>query len=1016
MGLQVAPSTETPPPPPVDEATLQARLDGFVAALRHRRRRQEWSATLLLGGGLLLLATLGCALGAGALPSGTWQALLALLAVSAIGFVVVRHRYALRPRSDVSLLRDLAAEHDAAALALLALAELEAQPGRAVDRAMIRLFRRRVAALLDGHQASDWLPARRLLGSGLVAALAVVGWLTAILADRALLAAGLVDLRTAADDRALPSKEALLRQLVVELEPPAYTGLARRPLGDSTGNVRALAGSTVHLRALPRGEAKRMRIVWAGSDPTRSVAKSAPPSGRMLLGKDSVGFFETRLRVEQPTRYHFELERDGVWWKEPVERRIELEVDQPPRVELKAAADLLELEVARPIELAYSVEDDYGLTELVLEWQPEGGAIDRRVLGSLSGPKAQAKLEWDLRELKVPSGKRVSYWLLAKDNNTQPGPGVGKSRILTFMLRSAKQDHDRTLANQKELLEQAIKVLADRLERPSDSVDTARALHGALPNLAAAVRQNVAALEKDKSARRDLGKRLTELAERLEKLAAEEDRLLGGAARHDKLGSLALKIIDELETDVLLLEGIVGRERLEEMAAIAQELKQTKEQLKQLLAEYKRAPTDEKRRAIERQLAEIEKRLAELQRKAMEAAREVPDEFVNREALESQTMESQVEKIRRMLDKGDTEAAIRELEKLSSEVDQMAKQMDQETEGFRNERFGADEKRLAELENELSELSHEESEIKSETSALRESMRQRAEERLQQKQGELKKIADDVARLKKLLDETPQQPLPQIALEELQRTREEAGQLERAMKPLDLDEAQGKAQALRGDLRAMKRTMDEPAMQMMRGDPAGARKAAQKLGEAEGLAESIQKRLSELAPRPGEQMTPGEREQLQSLDRRQQATRRRLEALQRQQQQGNQTGAPGAEGAEGQGKGEPIPGLDKSLGEAGRRMQGAEGQLRGGKPREAMGEESQALEALQQAQQQVQRERRPNRQEGRGANQNEPVKIPGAEDYQAPREFREDILDAMKRASPERYKQQIEKYFQELVR
>lgn len=950
-------------------------------------------AALGLAAGALFLV----AVGAGFWPSALWQILLGLLAFSTVLYVGARARYALRPRSEQKLLAELA-EDGPAQRALLALAELDAQAGRS-DRGMVRLFRRRVVGLLDGESPSAWLPAHGVRRSVGLVAIVALAWAVGVWRARAYLSAGLTDLVTAADDRALPSKTPLLRVLTLEIEPPAYTGAPRQPLGDSTGNLRALAGSKLHLHAQPREAADRARVVWG---------PPAGPSHRLSLVRDQAGGFAGTLSVEAATTYHFEVHRDGVWWKETVERRIELEVDQAPKVELKAASDALELETARPIELGYLTEDDYGLSELMLEWQPEGGAINRQVLEKPQAKQAQGKFEWDLREMKMPSGKRISYWLTAKDNNTVNGPGVGKSRILTLSLRTAKQDHDRTVSQQKELLEAALKLLAERLERPTDVIENARALHGGLPNFVSAVQHALEALDKDRGARRDLSKKLGDLAERIGKLASEEDKLLASASpKRDKLAPLAAKIVTELEDDVLLLEALVGRERLEEMAAITQQIKQTKEQIKQLLTDYKNAPSEEKKRAIERQLAELEKRLAELQRKASEAMQELPEEFVNREALESKMMETQVEKIRRLMAEGKIDEAMKEMEKLSSQIDQMASEMDKESDGLRNERFGAEEKRLAELESALSELGQEESEIRAQTNELRDEMRKRMEEKLQQKQAELKKIADDVTRLKKMLDETQAAPLPPQVHDELDRSREEAGQLERAMKPLDLEEALQKVQGLRNDLRAIKRDLDEPVLQMLRGDPAGAKKSTQKLGEAEGLAESIQKRLSEIAPKQSEMTTPQDRERMQNLDKRQQANRKRLEQLQKK------AGQPPGENGEG---GEPIPGMDQSLGEAGRHMQGAEGQLRGGKPREALGEESQALEALQKAQQQVQRERRPDPSEGRGRQSSEPVKIPGADDYHAPREFREDILDAMKRASPERYKQQIEKYFQELVR
>jgi hypothetical protein len=46
----------------------------------------------------------------------------------------------------------------------------------------------------------------------------------------------------------------------------------------------------------------------------------------------------------------------------------------------------------------------------------------------------------------------------------------------------------------------------------------------------------------------------------------------------------------------------------------------------------------------------------------------------------------------------------------------------------------------------------------------------------------------------------------------------------------------------------------------------------------------------------------------------------------------------------------------------------------------------------------------------------EKVAIPGAEAHKVPEEFRKDLLDAMKQGAPERYKGEVQRYYEELVK
>ncbi|MEJ7598738.1 MAG: hypothetical protein WKG01_12590, partial [Kofleriaceae bacterium] len=57
-------------------------------------------------------------------------------------------------------------------------------------------------------------------------------------------------------------------------------------------------------------------------------------------------------------------------------------------------------------------------------------------------------------------------------------------------------------------------------------------------------------------------------------------------------------------------------------------------------------------------------------------------------------------------------------------------------------------------------------------------------------------------------------------------------------------------------------------------------------------------------------------------------------------------------------------------------------------------------------------------QEGTSVGE-EPIKIPGAEEYRAPERFREDLLEAMKRkgaVAPDGYDEQIKRYYEDLIK
>ena len=53
---------------------------------------------------------------------------------------------------------------------------------------------------------------------------------------------------------------------------------------------------------------------------------------------------------------------------------------------------------------------------------------------------------------------------------------------------------------------------------------------------------------------------------------------------------------------------------------------------------------------------------------------------------------------------------------------------------------------------------------------------------------------------------------------------------------------------------------------------------------------------------------------------------------------------------------------------------------------------------------------------GSGKSQHDPVRIPGADDSAAPRAWRRELLDAMKEKAPERFRDEVRRYYEELVK
>jgi hypothetical protein len=113
------------------------------------------------------------------------------------------------------------------------------------------------------------------------------------------------------------------------------------------------------------------------------------------------------------------------------------------------------------------------------------------------------------------------------------------------------------------------------------------------------------------------------------------------------------------------------------------------------------------------------------------------------------------------------------------------------------------------------------------------------------------------------------------------------------------------------------------------------------------------------------------------------------------------------------------------MNQAGQRMGNAQERLQGRDPSRGFGEQQGALQSLKGLQQSMQQQ---GKKGGKGiplpmkgarsghGNRNEKVEIPDDDPNAAPREFRKDVMDAMKQGAPDRYRDQNKKYYEELVK
>ncbi len=1008
-------------------------IQDFLGAIRRRLLLRAGLAAAgyaaaLLAVGLFVLGL--CAIAVG--PADFWPtvtgSLAAALAIGALATGLVQPARALR--GDRAAARQTGRLFPALASDLLSAVELAATPAEgergAASPALIRAFREQVSAALAP------LAPRRLV-SLRPAAWAIA---TSTVAVAALVAAAIIwpviaqGLRTLAHhpsrfEGATVSPAPLVGDVRLTYTYPAYTGLPPRTVEGSTGDVAAVKGTRVHIETHPLRPARKALLLLGETGEMGEVA--APLSGDTLTAD---------LTLAADGSYRFWLEPPfGRPVREERGHRLTAEPDAPPRVEILGPADRLELATPRPIEIGYSASDDYGLGAVELVYRIGDRPEQRVPLRDGAGTRAvQGRTLWDPTSAGLAGAERVSYRIEAHDRDEVSGPKVGSSRTLYVVIQNPHESMEDRLDRQRELLEKLIGDLADRVEHDPTTAPAPGA--GDAPVAAAdaadaRVAAQAAAHESEESHLALLGQLLDQdrrngvlgkalrttlagIADRLERLLREEALALGalrgkaagkgtsaGSGRA-RLGAIAARQVSELESDVLLLDDLIGRQRLEDLATLGKELTDAHQRLQDLLERYKKTKDEGLRRQLAREARELQARLGDLAQKiaALRARNDVPEEWRNLPDLKG--LAAQARKLDDMIEKGDPADLEKALSQLGDDLRGMRKMLDQNLDGFGAERFPQENRVVAELMKKIGDIEGDERALQKETQGVADKQEAEVERRLKgQLDDFLKREVEKIEKLKQRLAGVATGDPESALAEEIDRARESAKQMRRLFAERDLAEAKGEAERAESSLERAGEHLDEMA-EARRGRHPGSEaepdKRAAAVGDARAIAQEIADDLDKLMPKPSETLTPEQRETARAQAEKQSAIGRRTDEV-------------SEEAARRLGK---MPGMEKAEGElkgAGARMRQAGELLRREESKPAATAERDAADRLAKLRDSMQ-----ERSMGGSEQHRDPVRIPGADDSSAPRAWRQELLDAMKEKAPERYRDEVRRYYEELVK
>jgi len=481
-----------------------------------------------------------------------------------------------------------------------------------------------------------------------------------------------------------------IERIRLALIPPAYTRLKTE--FREKGHIEALKGTVVNLEALATKPVKEAALIVNGREQHLPTVEGSRLSGDLL--------------VLQPGTYSISIE-DALGFKneDPVRYTIRLIPDRFPEATIVKPAENLEVTGNEVLPVVYSAEDDFGVASIRLIYQIRGVEralpLKRPAGNALEGPQ---RFDWDLSNLSLIPGDRVSYRIEVWDNDTVSGPKAGYSETFTLQMPG-----ERRAAREAERLERIaaalLNLLADQLEALKDRPSLADEIAKIMSSVRAAL-QRMGAQKLERLDLEALEKNLDALYRRIDRLPDET-------------------VTQEMERLALLAEDLMGKTRMQEVEALSREIKNRQQRLIDTLRDRKGDLLPETLESLLKELDQLKDLISKVMEALSKTASQLPDEFINSpelSELEFQNLFRDLEEMRQRLTEGDLSAAMKAAQRLLQNLTEMMAAMS----GASLQRVRNSHDRLqsemSRKSNELEKILEEQKEILSGTERVKERM------------------------------------------------------------------------------------------------------------------------------------------------------------------------------------------------------------------------------------------------------------------------------------------------------
>jgi vacuolar-type H+-ATPase catalytic subunit A/Vma1 len=207
-------------------------------------------------------------------------------------------------------------------------------------------------------------------------------------------------------------------------------------------------------------------------------------------------------------------------------------------------------------------------------------------------------------------------------------------------------------------------------------------------------------------------------------------------------------MIRDLEKNVVYLSDLLNDQLMLDAEELTKSLREQQQALRDALEEYKTAPSEQKKQALLKAIRDIKKRMSEIISELSRIRGSIPQDFVNQDALKTEDTMQDLEQIENMIQEGNLDDAMSQLEKMLTGTEKMLSEMRDGRQELGEREYAEATKKAQELYRELGKIEKEQRELSRKTDQKAAKILERMKERLGDPEAFIQKQLERIKKVK----------------------------------------------------------------------------------------------------------------------------------------------------------------------------------------------------------------------------------------------------------------------------